>query len=267
MRLQCQILSEEERRRVHDQSVRLLQEVGAKFLSDRALKILSDNGARVDRESRIARIPAEMVDQALKTAPKSFTLGGRDPKRDFALPSPFSGYVLDAGGVFMRDFRTGEKRYATLQDNVDAMRVFEEMSLASVVWPHSVTEVPAHSAVTRLLISSFNATTMHVQDELGDPREVPIVIEILSTILGSEEEVRKRKIYSVCYCTLAPLVHEGEMCDAYLDLIEFEAPILIYPMPCTGATGPCSLYSTSSKGTRRRSRRWSCFRWRVPGRR
>jgi trimethylamine--corrinoid protein Co-methyltransferase len=77
---------------------------------------------------------------------------------------------------------------------------------------------------------------------------VPIVIEILSTILGSEEEVIKRKIYSVCYCTLAPLVHEGEMCDAYLDLIEFEAPILIYPMPCTGATGPCSLYSNIVQG-------------------
>ena len=249
MRPQCQILSEEERQQVHDQSVRLLQEVGAKFLSDRALKLLSDNGARVDRESRIAKIPAEMIDQALKTAPKSFSLGGRDPKRDFALPSPFSGYVLDTGGVFTRDFRTGERRYATVQDNVDAVRVFEEMSLASVVWSHSVTEgIPAHSAATRLLISALSATTMHVQDELRDPREVPFVIEILSTILGGEQEVRKRKIYSVCYCTLAPLVHEGEMCDATLDLIEFEAPVLIYPMPCTGATGPCSLYSNIVQG-------------------
>jgi hypothetical protein len=117
------------------------------------------------------------------------------------------------------------------------MRVFEEMSLASVVWPHSMTEGPAHSAATRTLISSLSASTMHVQAE-----------EILSTILGSEEEVIKRKIYSVCYCTLAPLVHEGEMCDACLDLTEFEAPILIYPMPCAGATAS------------RDRRRWGCRR-------
>ncbi len=244
MRVQCQILSEDERRKIHDESIKILEKVGVKFLSDKALKVLSANGARVDRESRIARIPGEMVARALKTAPKSFALGGRDPKRDFALPSPFSGYVLDLGGVFTRDFRTGERRYASLQDNNDACRVFEEMSLGSVVWPHSVTEeIPSGSATVQLTIESFKHTSMHVQDELSDPREVPFIIEIMSAILGSEDAVKKRKIYSVCYCTLAPLVHEARMCDAYLDLIEFDVPILIFPMPCTGSTGPCSLYS------------------------
>jgi trimethylamine--corrinoid protein Co-methyltransferase len=33
------------------------------------------------------------------------------------------------------------------------------------------------------------------------------------------------------------------MCDAYLDAIEFEVPILIFPMPATGSTGPGSLFS------------------------
>jgi trimethylamine--corrinoid protein Co-methyltransferase len=244
MPVQCQVLSEDEQRTIHNQSIKILEEIGAKFLSDKALKVLSSNGAKVDRESRIARIPSEMVDQALKTAPKSFVLGGRNPERDVALPSPFSGYVLDLGGVFTRDFHTGERRYATLQDNNDACRVFEEMSLGSVVWPHSVAEgIPSHSAAVRLNISSFMHTSMHIQDELQDPHELPFIVEAMVAILGSEEVVKERKLFSVCYCVLAPLVHEGDMCDAYLELIEFDAPILIYPMPCTGSTGPCSLYS------------------------
>jgi trimethylamine--corrinoid protein Co-methyltransferase len=70
----------------------------------------------------------------------------------------------------------------------------------------------------------------------------------MAAILGSEQAVRERKIYSVTYCTVAPLTHEGEMSDAFLDLIEFEAPILIYPMPCAGASGPCSLYSNIALG-------------------
>ena len=65
MRVQCQILSEDERQRVHDESIKILEEVGVKFLSDRALKIMNDNGAKIDRDSKIARIPAEMVEQAL----------------------------------------------------------------------------------------------------------------------------------------------------------------------------------------------------------
>jgi trimethylamine--corrinoid protein Co-methyltransferase len=249
MRVQCQVLSEEERQKIHEESIQILEQVGVKFLSKRALKILNDNGAKIDPDTGIAKIPAEMVQQALKTAPKSFVLGGRDPARDVELPRSTAGYVLDLGGVFTRDFRTGERRYATLQDNADAMRVFDESPLGSVVWPHSVVEGDTpHSDSIRLITNCFKNSSLHVQDEFGDPREVPYIFEAMAAILGSEDAVRERKLYSVTYCTLAPLVHEGEMCDAYLDMIEFEAPILIFPMPCAGSTGPCSLYSNITMG-------------------
>jgi trimethylamine--corrinoid protein Co-methyltransferase len=242
-------LSEDERQKIHDESIKILEEVGVKFLSDRALKIMNDNGAKIDSDAKIARIPAEMVEQALKTAPKSFALGGRTPEFDAPLPSPVSGYVLDLGGVFTRDFQTGERRYATAQDNADAMRVFEQMQSASVVWPHSVAgDEKVNASAMRLNISCLANTSLHVQDELGEPAEVPFIIDILSTILGGEDAVRERKLFSVCYCTLAPLVHEGGMCDAYLDLIEFEAPILLFPMPCPGSTAACSLYSSIAQG-------------------
>jgi len=249
MRVQCQILSEDERQTIHEESIKILEQVGVKFLSKRALKILTANGARIDQDTGIAKIPAEMVEQALKTAPKSFVLGARDPSRDVVLPRPTAGYVLDMGGVFTRDFHTGERRYATLQDNADCMRVFDESPLASVVWPHSVVggDTPQSDAI-RLVASSFMNCSLHVQDELGEPREVPYVIEAMAAILGSEDAVRERKIYSVVYCNLSPLVHEGGMCDAYLDLIEFEVPILIFPMPCSGSTGPCSMYSNIAMG-------------------
>lgn len=240
---QCRILSENEQRRVHDESVKVLEEVGVKLLSDRALKILGSNGAAIDTESRIARVPVDMVEEALETAPKSFTLGGRTPEFDVSFPSPISGYVLDLGGVFTRDLRTAERRYATLQDNEDAVRVFEQMKHASVVWPHSIGEDTSRSSALRATISTLMNTSLHVQDELEEPADVPFFIETLAAVLGSEAAVRSRKLFSVVYCTLAPLVHEGQMCDAYLDATEFEVPILIFPMPATGSTGPGSLFS------------------------
>jgi trimethylamine--corrinoid protein Co-methyltransferase len=87
MLAQAQFLSPEEQQVIHDESIRILEEVGALFHSKTALGILAKNGAKVDHESRIARIPAEMVNQALQTAPKSFVCGARAPDRDFALPA------------------------------------------------------------------------------------------------------------------------------------------------------------------------------------
>jgi trimethylamine--corrinoid protein Co-methyltransferase len=242
------VLSPEEQQTIHDESLKILSEVGALYHSDRALDILVKNGAEVDRDSKIAKIPEEMVTQALQTAPKSFVLGARVPENDFALPSAYSGYVLDNGGIFTRDFSNGKRRNANFQDHMDFLKVFDEMKLASVVWGTSIHELPTHSAGIRTDLTSFIYSSLHIQDELSFPEEVPYIIEGLEAILGSAEAVKERKIYSVVYCTLAPLVHEGHMCDAYLDLIEYEQPICLFPMPCSGSTGPASLYSNIAQG-------------------
>lgn len=251
MKTQCQFLSENEQIKIHDQSIKILEEIGIKFLSKKALKILEKNGAKVDYTEKLAKIPAEMVDQALKTAPESFVLGARNPEYDVAYPSATTGYVLDCGGVFTYDYTKKQRRYSTLKDCEDALRVFEKMSLGSYIWPHSVPDIEKihpNSSQIYLDLSSLMFTSKHVQDEITDPREVPYMIEGMTAILGSEKAVKERKIYSVCYCTLAPLTHDGDMSEALIDLSEFEVPILIFPMPCAGSTGPASLYSNIAMG-------------------
>ncbi len=265
MSIQCQILTENDKQKIHAESIRILQEVGAKFLSHKALKILKENGANVDTGTQIARIPEEMVQQALKTAPKSFVLGSRVKENDFQLPSSYSGYVLDGGGIFTRDFKTGERRRCNYQDHIDFLRVFDEMRLASVIWPASVSEFPNQSANLREDISSFIYSTRHVQDELTHPAEVPYIVEAMVAILGSEEAVKERHLYSVVYCTMAPLKHEGGMCDAYLELIQFDAPVCIFPMPCAGSTGPASLFSNIAMGNAEALSALTLFQMARPG--
>ena len=265
MSIQCEILTEEDKRKIHTESIRILEEVGVKFLSHKALKILKDNGAKVDTDTQIARIPEEMVQQALKTAPKSFVLGSRVEENDFQLPSSYSGYVLDNGGIFTRDFNTGERRRCNYQDHIDFLRVFDEMKLASVIWPASVHEFPDQSANLREDISSFIYTTCHIQDELTHPKEVPYMVEAMVAILGSEDAVKQRHLYSVVYCTLAPLQHEGGMCDAYLELLQVDAPICLFPMPCAGSTGPASLFSNIAMGNAEALSGLTLFQMARPG--
>lgn len=155
---------------------------------------------------------------------------------------------MDNGGIFARDFKTGERRQCNYQDHIDFLRVFDEMRLASVIWRASVNEFPDQSANLREDISSFIYSTCHIQDELGQPAEVPYMVEAMVAILGDEDAVKERHLYSVVYCTMAPLVHECRMCDAYLELIQVEAPICIFPMPCAGSIGPASLFSNIAMG-------------------
>jgi trimethylamine--corrinoid protein Co-methyltransferase len=247
MLTQAQFLSKEEQQIIHNESIRILEKVGVLFHSNKALDILAKNGAKIDTESNIAKIPSEMVDEAIKTAPKSFTCGARVPDKDFALPSTYSGYVLDNGGIFTRDFKTGERRNASSQDHYEFLRVFDEMKLGAMVWGTSVQSPKPYNLIQKIL-TSYMYSSLHIQDELSHQKEVPFIIEGLEAILGSSDAVKQRKLFSVIYCTLAPLVHEGHMCDAYLDLIEYEQPICVFPMACAGSTGPASLFSNIALG-------------------
>ena len=244
MQLNLNILTEEEKLRIHADSLKILSEVGVKFMSDRALDVLDRNGARVDRDSRVARMPEEMVQQALNTAPKSFVLGARNPEFDFALPSAYTGYTLDGAATFAIDFETGERRNAVSSDLVASLRIFEEMPLATVAWPNVMcSDTIENYNEIRSSFTSLIHSSKHIQHELHRPAEVPFLIEGLAAILGSEDAVKERKIFSVCYCTIPPLTHDKELRETYLELVQFHAPILAFPMPAAGSTGPASLYS------------------------
>jgi trimethylamine--corrinoid protein Co-methyltransferase len=243
MQVQCQILSDTEKQTIHEKSLRILDEVGVVFHSPKARQILKKHGARVDEARAIVTIPGELVQHALVSAPKAFKLGARIAEKGFQLPSPCSGYVLDNGGIYIRDFKTGQRRITSFQDNIDLLRVYDEMQFAALVWPTTVHEFdPRYSTVTTA-IASFMHSSLHIQDELEQPEQVPLIIEALEAILGSADAVKARKIYSVIYCTLPPLGHEGGMCDAYLELLDYEVPICLFPMPSAGSTGPASLFS------------------------
>lgn len=265
MKVQCQILSETEKQLIHEQSLRILSEVGVALHSQKARAILKKHGAQIDELNAIVTIPEELVRQALNTAPRSFTLGARLPEKDFHLPSSRSGYVLDNGGIYIRDFKSGERRISNSQDNKELLRVFDEMKFAAVVWPTTVHELDRRYSTVITAITSFIHSTLHIQDELEQPHQVPIIIEALEAILGSAQAVKERKIYSVIYCTLPPLGHEGSMCDAYLELLDYEVPICIFPMPSAGSTGPASLFSNIAMANAEALSALTLFQFAKPG--
>ncbi len=243
MQLHCQVLSESEKERIHRDSVEILETVGISLRSDKAIGILKKNGAIVDETNQIARIPQEMLDQALRTAPKSFVLGARNPAFDFHLPSPETRYTT-AAATFAIDYDTGERRPALRKDLEYSLRINEEMDMAAFAWPTAVMhDVSNETRTIKEWLDGFRFSSKHIQDEVVSMDQVPILIEVLSAMLGSEDAIKERAIFSAIYSTIPPLTHEKTSCETYLELVKFRVPIATIPMPNAGSTGPASLYS------------------------
>ena len=98
-----EVLSQEQLGILKAGTYRILQDVGVKFPSQTALKIFSDHGAEVDWDTQIVKLKPDLVDKALKTAPRSFTLGGREERFDLLLDVNHSYLCTDGCGTRVID--------------------------------------------------------------------------------------------------------------------------------------------------------------------
>lgn len=236
------VLGSSEQERIHEASLRILGEAGVRVHGERGLPILAAAGARIDPERGRAWIPRDLVETALARTPRSVVLGARDPVRDIALPSPVTRYGLDGTAAFAIDFETGERRYGTSADIEAALRVFAATETGVLAWPPvAASDAPAPSRALHEWAAMLRASTLHAQHELHAREQAPYLAAALVAVAGSEVAVRDRHPFSLVYCPIAPLVHDGAMLDAYLDLGSLDLPVMIMPMPVAGTTGPASL--------------------------
>jgi len=239
-----QVLTEKDLNCVHEESLRILNEVGVKFFGEKALPLLKNKGAKVSEESKIVQLPKEMVEEALQSTPKSFVLGARNPAYDYPLPSSFTRYCIDGTASFAMDFVTGERRYGTIKDIENSLRIFQQMDMGVMAWaPVCASEAPAHSRALHEFFAMMRFSSKHGEHEVHFSNQVPYLIDGLQVVLGSKAEIRSRKNYSLIYCPVAPLMHDGEMLDGYIELGDLGMPVMIMPMPVCGTTGPASLFS------------------------
>ena len=86
---------EDEKSEVHERTLKILGRTGVRVDTARGRKILKEAGAQVDENNRIAQLPQHLIEQALDSAPKKFTLGARRSGWDLPLNTGDCTLLLD----------------------------------------------------------------------------------------------------------------------------------------------------------------------------
>ena len=112
METAIQVLSEEERVRVHEASLEILKNTGVRVETAQGRRILKEAGARVDDASKIVRFPQRLIEEALKSVATDFILGARRPGAELKMNGGDCTLCLDGCGTMTLDHKTGERRPA-----------------------------------------------------------------------------------------------------------------------------------------------------------
>ncbi len=241
--LSLNVLSPEDVQRIHQATLEVIETVGVRFPFDKALDIWEANGATVDRDTQIAKVPGHVIEEALKSAPPTYTMAARDPSQDLPMDGNHVFAGTDGCGVQVVDIHTGELRRSGLQDVADIARVADFVEEVGFHWVAvSAQDKPAHTRSLHELKAVWENSTKHVQTEsVYTEKEAHAAVEMAAAIAGGRDALRKRPVLSIMQCTLPPLGHDGGSIEAALISAEAGLPVGFMTMASCASTGPATM--------------------------
>jgi trimethylamine--corrinoid protein Co-methyltransferase len=238
-----EFLTSEEIRRIHDTSLRVLEEVGVNVHSEAVTRLLVDAGASLSDTNGRLLIPNDLVKHALSSAPKSVLLASRDRSRDIRIPANGHMYVSNGGeGVYVKDLLSGETRPTTLEDYRRFAQLVESIPQVDFSWGMvGALDQPAHVKDVIELKTSFEYTTKHFQGGANDAEAAKEMIALASILVGSPEELSRRPIFSSTQCPISPLAFEKGLAEAQVELAKAGVPVVAMVASVAGLTSPVTL--------------------------
>ena len=246
MQTRLQVLTEDEKNQVHERSLKLLARTGVRVDTARGRQILKEAGAQVDEHTHIVRLHKNQVEAALGLAPKKFTLGARRPGWELSLNTGDCRLLLDGEGPMVLDRKTGKHRDSAFHDWMEATQLADALDDIAIYWRMVVATDRGDTIPDYVdyLLALFRNFSKHIQDPIYAKEQAPWFLEILQTVFGPKETIRQNHPVSYVLCPQSPLIIDKIYTDAYLELVGWNIPVAIMPMPLMGATAPASLIAT-----------------------
>ncbi len=243
--LSLNILTDDELEEIHLGTLEILEKTGLFIEDDRALDCFENSGARVDRQTKIVKIPPVLVEDAIRSAPSKVILAGRDPRHDIVLESTRVHFTNFSEGVMINDPYTGENREPTKQDLVHAARVIDylpeidfcEKAIGAHDVPHET--VPLHNAEAFL-----TNTTKHCAFGPGNGYLLNKILEMAAAIAGGFKQLLDRPLVSFATCPVSPLKLITDCCEIIMESAKSGVACNILSMAMAGGTSPVTLAGT-----------------------
>jgi len=240
------ILSNDELDEIHRATLEILEDTGMMILNDEARELFYSHGCKVDKKTDIVRIPSYLVEEALRSAPSTLLLAGRNPKYDIVIGGTKVGFMPFGVAIKILDLETGEHRESTNKDLAEAVILADAADGVDVLFqPMTPRDVPYQVEDVYATETCFTNSAKHfIHVEALSTASVRRLFEMGAVVAGSREELRRRPIVSTAICPISPLQYDTEGCECIIESARLGIPCDICSEPLAGATGPVTLAGT-----------------------
>jgi len=243
MRPTLNVLSDELIKKVLDEAKRIMAETGMEIRGEKLRQRLLDHGVKTDQAGKRVLFSADVVEAAIESAPKSFTLYNRDGEPHAEIGGNNVHYVPGSSGLKVLDHRTGETRLSDSTDFIEYARLCDGLEHIAYLATAFSTNADIESQVSdawRLYLTMITSKKPVVSGAFSE-HGVPRMVEMLQLFRSDRTELI-RKPQSIFTITATGNFRYGEdSCQNLLDCVEAGIPVEIVPVTLMGLIAPVTL--------------------------
>ena len=240
-------LSQEQIHVIHMASLEILERTGVVVLDDEALALLAEAGAHV--EGNRVRIPAKLVEDAIKSAPPKITLCNVDGERKLHLYRNNVYYGLGTDLPKFIDPYSGEIRDTVLKDVEDVAKIAQY-----AVNIDFVANLGLASDVSQDVVDLYHFKAM--RSYCGKPNwitatdygNMKALIDMAAVNAGGYDQLRLNPTIGLYGEPISPLTNSKEATQKLLLCAEYGIPVTWASGIIAGGTGPATLAGTIALG-------------------
>jgi len=235
-----EILTKTQLEKVHETSLRILEEIGLDFGYPPALEVLKKGGARV--EGQRVFFPPGLIEAQIKKAPAEFTLHARNPEHNVIIGGNHMVLAPGYGAPFVTDIENGRSK-ATMKDFENFVKLTgasanQDLLSGTVVEP---TDIPAEIRHARMLYASVKNSDKCFMGSTMGARAARECLQMASILFGSQAELASNPVIFGIVGALTPLKYDARMLGALMEYAAAGQPQIIASLAIAGATGPVTM--------------------------
>lgn len=228
---------------IHYATLDVMRNTGIKVRGEKAREIFASGGAII--EGDIVKFTPNMVEDAIRSAPRTILLAGREEKNDYQILEKSVGFTNFGEALRVVDPETGIAHDSTKKDLGDCARICDALENVTVFERAlGSDDVPGKVMTIHNAEAIFNNTSKHAFMHANDTYSAKKIIEIASVIAGSEEKLRDRPIFTFNCCPNSPLTLNPDCTDAMYELASRGLSINCISVAMAGGTAPVTLAGT-----------------------
>lgn len=236
-------LSDGDVKKIAGEALRILEKSGMMVYSKTARDAFKKNGAEVNDDTSLVKLPRGMVEDAVASNPSSVTLYSRNGKCDAVLEKNRVHFGTGGTAIYVLDPDTGERRPSTIEDVILAARMVDTLENVHVftinVFPNEI-ENKDEIDVNRFFHSLDN-TVKHVMGGIYSINGCRKVVEMAEMIAGGAASLRQKPFISFITLIISPFKIDGHYGDMTCYLAEKALPVVVPTEPICGTTSPITL--------------------------